>query len=120
MKMPRITSAMTMPISSAVCWYCRGTCSLAMMMMKMKRLSTESEYSVSQPAKNSPPYCAPAKYQTPIPKSTASADVEREVARDLLGGRLVRAAADDEHVDQQEPDRDDDRGPPEPSGDIHA
>ena len=30
-----------------------------MMMMKTKRLSTESEYSVSQPAKNSPPYCPP-------------------------------------------------------------
>ena len=39
-----------MPISSASCWYCRGTASLFMMMMKMKRLSTESEYSVNQPA----------------------------------------------------------------------
>ena len=43
-----------------------------MMMMKMNRLSIDSEYSVSQPAKNSPPYCAPAKYQTPMPKSTAA------------------------------------------------
>ena len=90
MKIPRITSAMTMPIRSAVCWYCRGTCSLAMMMMKMKRLSTESEYSVSQPAKNSPPYCAPAKYQTPIPNSDRRADVEHQVAE--TSGWTARAA----------------------------
>ena len=42
-----------MPTSSAFCWYCRGTANLLMMMMKMNRLSTDSEYSVSQPAKNS-------------------------------------------------------------------
>jgi hypothetical protein len=43
-----------------------------MMMMKMNRLSIDREYSVSQPAKNSPPYWPPAKYQTPIPKATAA------------------------------------------------
>ena len=48
-----------MPTSSANCWYCRGTANLPMMMMKMNRLSTDSEYSVSQPAKNSVPYCVP-------------------------------------------------------------
>ena len=37
----------------------------------MKRLSTESEYSVSQPAKNSVPYWCPAKTQTPMPKAIA-------------------------------------------------
>ena len=70
MKMPRMTSAMTMPMSRAVCWYCRGTASLPMMMMKMNRLSIESEYSVSQPAKNSPPYCRRA-HHTHRPKATA-------------------------------------------------
>ncbi len=71
MKMPRITRASTMPISSAVCWNCRGTANLAMMMMKMNRLSTDSEYSVSQPAKNSVPYWWPASHHTPAPKATA-------------------------------------------------
>ena len=42
-----------------------------MITMKMKRLSIEREYSVSQPAKNSPPYWLPAKCHTPIPKTTA-------------------------------------------------
>ncbi len=65
-------SASTMPTISAVCWYSLGTANLDMMMMKMNRLSTESEYSVSQPAKNSVPYWCPAKTQTPIPKTMAS------------------------------------------------
>ena len=39
-----------MPISSTVCCSSRGTANRLMMMMKMKRLSTESAYSVSQPA----------------------------------------------------------------------
>ncbi len=54
MKMPRSTMAMMIPIISANCWYFSGTEKLAMMRMKMNRLSTESEYSVSQPAMNSP------------------------------------------------------------------
>ncbi len=60
-----------MPMSSAVCWYCRGTASLLMMMMKMNRLSIDREYSVSQPAKNSPPYWAPYCHHTHSPKTTA-------------------------------------------------
>ena len=72
MKMPRMTSARMMPIIRAFCWYSRGTANLPMMMMKMNRLSIDSEYSVSQPAKNSPPYWAPAKYQTPRPKTIAA------------------------------------------------
>ena len=63
-----------MPIIRAVCWYCRGTAKFAMMMMKMNRLSTDSEYSVSQPAKNSGPGCAEsacgsAKIQSATPKT---------------------------------------------------
>ena len=50
MKIARITRAITMPIISAYCWSSRGTANLLMMMMKMNRLSTESEYSASQPA----------------------------------------------------------------------
>jgi hypothetical protein len=42
-----------------------------MMMMKTNRLSTESEYSVSQPAKNSAPNSWPAKNQTPMPNRIA-------------------------------------------------
>ena len=65
-----------MPIISAVCWYCRGTEKFAMMMMKMNRLSIESEYSVNHPAKNSGPgaeesACGSAKSQSAPPKSTA-------------------------------------------------
>ncbi len=71
MKIPRKISASTMPIRSASCWNCRGTPNRLMMMMKMKRLSIESEYSVSHPAKNSVPYWWPEKTHTPIPKSTA-------------------------------------------------
>ncbi len=49
MKMARMISAITMPIIRAYCWSSRGTANLAMMMMKMKRLSMESEYSTNQP-----------------------------------------------------------------------
>ena len=72
MKIARITRASTMPTISASCWYFRGTPNLAMMMMKMNRLSTEREYSVSQPAKNSVPNWWPARTQTPMPNRTAS------------------------------------------------
>ena len=117
--MPRKTSASTMPISSASCWYCRGTPNRLMMMMKMNRLSTDREYSVSQPAKNSVPYWCPAMTQTPMPKSTASADVDRQRDRDLPARGLVRAAADDDHVEDQDGDRDADGGPPDPGRDVH-
>jgi hypothetical protein len=52
MKTARNTSAMTMPTIRASCWYFLGTLKLAMMMMKMNRLSTDRLYSVSQPEKN--------------------------------------------------------------------
>src|SRR6478735_4649473 len=72
MNAPRITSATTIPTNNAVCCRTRGTANLAMMMMKMNRLSTDREYSVNQPAKNSPPYRGPATANTPNPKATAS------------------------------------------------
>ena len=72
MKMPRSTMAITMPIISADCWYFSGTANLAMISRKMKRLSTEREYSVSQPAKYSPANLPPAKYQMPRPKRIAA------------------------------------------------
>jgi hypothetical protein len=72
MKMPRRMSASTMPISSTFWRYSRGTANLLMISTKMNRLSTESEYSVIQPAKNSPPYCGPATVVTPSPNSMAS------------------------------------------------
>ena len=69
--MPRITSASATPTSSTFCWYCRGTANRPMMMMKTNRLSTDSEYSVSQPAKNSPPASPPAASVRPTPKASA-------------------------------------------------
>ena len=72
MNAPRKISASTMPTISANCCRCRGTFSLAMMMMKMNRLSTDRLYSVSHPAKNSPAYCGPEMPQTPKPKMIAS------------------------------------------------
>ena len=54
MNTPRMISAITMPTSSTRCWCTAGTANAAMMMTKTKRLSTESEYSVMYPAKNSP------------------------------------------------------------------
>ncbi len=56
MKIPRSTIAMTMPVISADCCSLAGTRKLLMMSRKTKRLSTDSEYSVSHPAKNSPAY----------------------------------------------------------------
>ena len=91
-----------MPTIRASCWYFRGTPNLAMMMMKMNRLSTDREYSVSQPAKNSVPYWWPARTQTPMPKSDREPDVDRQRDRDLLGGGLVRAPADDDDVEEQD------------------
>ena len=37
-------------MSSAVCWYALGTANLLMISRNTNRLSTDSEYSVSQPA----------------------------------------------------------------------
>ena len=53
-------------------WSFIGTRKLCMMSRKTKRLSTEREYSVSHPAKNSPAYCPPQVRQTKRPKRTAS------------------------------------------------
>ncbi len=41
---------MTMPTIRANCWSRSGTANFAMIRMKMNRLSTDREYSVSQPA----------------------------------------------------------------------
>ena len=46
MKMPRMISAITMPMSSTRCWCSDGTLNAPMITTKTKRLSTESEYSV--------------------------------------------------------------------------
>ena len=63
---------MTMPTMSANCCSFSGTANFAMIRMKMNRLSTDSEYSVSQPAKYSPASWAPAKYHMPRPKTMAA------------------------------------------------
>src|SRR6478752_3854505 len=91
MNAPRITSATTIPTVSAVCCRTRGTANLAMMMMKMNRLSTDREYSVNQPAKNSPPYRGPAT-------------ADEEVDEQERGG--------DEHGGPPQPRRNVHSGPP--------
>jgi hypothetical protein len=73
MKMPRMTSAITMPIESTFCRYCLGTANDDMMITNTNRLSTDNEYSVIQPAKNSPPYLPPRVVQMTNPNTTASA-----------------------------------------------
>ncbi len=45
---------MRTPTSSTRCWYCEGTANFAMIRTKTKRLSTLSDFSVMNPAKNSP------------------------------------------------------------------
>ncbi|OPZ49744.1 MAG: hypothetical protein BWY91_03004 [bacterium ADurb.BinA028] len=50
MNSPRSTMAMMMPTMRADCCSRSGTRKLAMMSRKTKRLSTDREYSVSQPA----------------------------------------------------------------------
>jgi hypothetical protein len=56
-----------------------------MMTKKMNKLSIDRLYSVSQPAKNSPGQC----------------DEDADEEASLLHRRLVRAAAENEHVDEQ-------------------
>ena len=72
-----------------------------MMMMKMKRLSIDSEYSVSQPAKNSVPYWAAGEVVDAEPEQDGRADVDRQRDGDLAGRRLVRPSADDHDVEEQ-------------------
>ena len=43
----RITSAMTMPISSSFCWNARGTANVAMITVNTNRLSTDRAFSVT-------------------------------------------------------------------------
>ena len=74
--MPRKTSAMMMPTSSASCCSFLGTLKLAMMIKKMNRLSIDKLYSVSQPAKNcrpkSPPFSGTSWWTaTQMPNATA-------------------------------------------------
>ena len=53
MKMPRNTRAIRMPSKRTICSCSFLTFNRVKMMMKTKRLSIESEYSVIHPAKNS-------------------------------------------------------------------
>jgi hypothetical protein len=72
MKMPRRMIAMMIPMTSASCWSFWGTRNFRMMSRKTKRLSTDSEYSVSHPAKNSPAYWLPEWNQIQMPKAMAA------------------------------------------------
>ena len=84
-----------------------------MMMMKMNRLSIESEYSVSQPAKNSGPglgdsACGSANSHRTDPEEHGEPDEEGQVTAHLGHRRLVRAPRDHQQVDEQDADGDDD------------
>lgn len=67
----RITSASTIPISSSFCWNCRGTANVAMMIVNTKRLSTDSAFSVTYPAKYSPANVPPHSHHTTNPNAIA-------------------------------------------------
>lgn len=71
MNAPRITSARTMPMVSTFCWYSRGTAKVDMMITKTNRLSTLRAFSVTYPAKYSPPYVGPQTANTTTPNTTA-------------------------------------------------
>src|SRR3954453_10198482 len=87
MNTARRTRAITMPTLRASCWYWRGTANLAMTMMNTNRLSIDNEYSVSQPAKNSVPYCRPENTHTPMPNTIASPTYrERPIETSLVEG----------------------------------
>jgi hypothetical protein len=73
MNRPRITKASTMPISSTRCWWTAGTPKADMMITKMNRLSTDSEYSVRYPAKYWTAKSPLVKNHTPSPNATAQA-----------------------------------------------
>ena len=73
MKIARITSAPMTPQSSTFCWWRFGTANWPRITAKMNRLSTERLFSTSQPEMYSMPDCWPMKYQTPPPKSSATA-----------------------------------------------
>ena len=62
-----------MPTRSTRCWCTAGTLNAAMMITKTNRLSTDSEYSVMYPAKNSPADTPSSRNQIPRPNSTAKA-----------------------------------------------
>lgn len=72
MKMARSTRAISTPMSSTRCWSCEGTANFAMIRTKTKRLSTLSDFSVMNPAKNSPDALPSPRIASPAPKSTAS------------------------------------------------
>ncbi len=64
---------MSTPMSSTRCWSWAGTANFAMIRTKTKRLSTLSDFSVMNPAKNSPDAWLSPKAMRPNPKMTASA-----------------------------------------------
>jgi hypothetical protein len=73
MRMPRSTSASTIPTLSTRSWSFGGTENRAISTMKTKRLSTLRLYSVSQPATNWPAYDGPNSTASRPPKPSATA-----------------------------------------------
>ena len=111
---------MTMPTISATAGASRGTANLAMIRMKMNRLSTDSEYSVSQPAKNSPASWAPAKYHIAEAEDDGRADVARQGQARLAVGRAVRVAGDPRRRRRRGRGGDPDRHPPDPRVEVRG
>ena len=91
-----------------------------MMMMKMNRLSTDREYSVSQPAKNSVPYWWPAKDPDADAEEHRQPDVDAsEIETSLVEGSCGRRPMTTTSKSRTD-DGDDDRGPPDPGGNVHG
>lgn len=71
MKMPRSTSAITMPAISTVCCACFGTANRVRITMNTNRLSTLRLFSVTNPPKYSAACSPPENAHTPRPNSAA-------------------------------------------------
>ena len=119
MKIPRMTSARMIPTSSAVCWSCRGTCELRHDDDEDEQV-VDGQAVLRQPAGEE---LAAVLRAGEVPDPDAEHDRQPDEERDRDGAlahrRLVRPAADDEHVDGEQADQQGDADDPEPGRDVH-
>ena len=86
----------------------------------MNRLSTESEYSVSHPAKYSPASWGAGEPPHPEAEEDRRADVEAEGDAGLPVGRAVRVPGDPDDVEREDGDGDPDGDPPHPRIEVEG
>ena len=120
MKMPRITSAITMPTSSTRCWCSAGH-------LERRHDDDEDEQVVDRqrvlgdvPGEELAGRTAPGEEPEPEPERHGQRDVEQHPAGGLAGGHRVRLVVDEEQVGQDDRDQATDGGQPEPQGHVHA